>query len=65
MALRGIDPGAFRLVAQRLNHYTILGPDTVTQGRFISEINDKVVYVHFVKAYGGMEVRLHLFLILA
>ena len=39
--------------------------DTARQGRFRSEISDKVVHVHIMKASGGMEIWLHLFLILA
>jgi hypothetical protein len=37
--------------------------DTVTNGRFRSEINETVVHVYSVTAYGGTEVYLHSFLI--
>ena len=57
VTLPGIDPGTFRLVAQRLNHYATPGPLQLVVPHFNLEtpylFKSEFVTTHAIKAPGG------------
>ena len=53
----GIDPGTFRLVAYRLNHYATPGPDMTNAYRILTGMHDGNRKVRGLKGKNGGDMR--------